>query len=68
MMWRMLGGRSSDGGAPGRLARGSTRGGASEDAREGVVSFLEKRAPAFPLKVSTDLPDIFPNWEEPEFS
>ena len=30
-------------------------------------SFLEKRAPNFPGKVSRDLPDFFPWWEEPEF-
>jgi enoyl-CoA hydratase/carnithine racemase len=35
--------------------------GASEDAKEGVTSFLEKRPAAFPNRVSTDLPDIWPN-------
>ena len=35
--------------------------------REGVTSFLEKRPAQFTGKVSTDLPDIFPGWEEPEF-
>ena len=49
-------------------SRGINSRGASADAREGVVSFLEKRAPAFPLKVSADLPDIFPDWHDPEFS
>jgi len=67
MMWRML---TVD--HPMQAHRVDSRGinsrGASADAREGVVSFLEKRAPAFPLKVSSDLPDIFPSWEEPEFS
>lgn len=41
--------------------------GASGDAKEGVTSFLEKRAPSYPNKVSTDLPDIWPEWKEPEF-
>jgi enoyl-CoA hydratase/carnithine racemase len=42
--------------------------GASGDAREGVSSFLEKRSPSYPNKVSTDLPDIWPEWVEREFS
>jgi len=37
------------------------------DAREGVTSFLEKRAPSYPNKVSADLPDIWPEWKEPQF-
>ena len=41
--------------------------GASGDAKEGVTSFLEKRAPVYPNKVSSDLPDIWPEWVEPEF-
>ncbi len=41
--------------------------GASADAREGVTSFLEKRTPSYPNTVSKDLPDIWPEWEEPEF-
>ena len=41
--------------------------GASRDPKEGVASFLEKRAPAFLDQVSTDFPDVFPDWEEPEF-
>jgi enoyl-CoA hydratase/carnithine racemase len=36
----------------------------SGDAKEGIASFLEKRAPAYPDKVSTDMPDFFPWWEE----
>lgn len=31
--------------------------GATADVREGVASFLEKRKPAFPSKVSTDIPE-----------
>ncbi|MCK5908532.1 MAG: crotonase/enoyl-CoA hydratase family protein [Caulobacter sp.] len=41
--------------------------GASGDAKEGVTSFLEKRAPVYPNKVSSDLPDIWPEWVDPEF-
>ena len=37
------------------------------DAKEGIASFLEKRSPAYPDKVSTDLPDTFPWWEEPVY-
>lgn len=37
------------------------------DAREGVMSFLEKREPEFTMKPSTDTPDLFPDWEEPGF-
>ena len=40
----------------------------SGDAIEGISSFLEKRAPHYPDKVSTDMPDFFPWWDEPEFS
>ncbi len=37
----------------------------SGDAAEGIASFLQKRAPDYPDKVSTDMPDFFPWWEEP---
>ena len=37
------------------------------DVREGVMSFLEKRPPAFPNRVPADLPPRYPWWEEPEF-
>jgi enoyl-CoA hydratase/carnithine racemase len=36
--------------------------GAAGDAREGVSAFLEKRPAAYPNRVSSDLPDIWPNW------
>lgn len=38
------------------------------DAKEGVTSFLEKRDPQWSLRPSTDTPDIFPFWDEPDFS
>lgn len=37
---------------------------ASADVREGIASFLEKRAPDFPDRVSSGLPDDLP-WPEP---
>ena len=40
---------------------------ASDDAKEGTTSFLEKRNPEFPMKPSSDMPDFYPWWEEPEF-
>ena len=39
----------------------------SGDAKEGIASFLEKRSPVYPDKVSTDLPDFFPWWDEPVY-
>jgi enoyl-CoA hydratase/carnithine racemase len=42
--------------------------GQSDDAREGVTSFLEKRDAQFTDRVSDGLPEIFPDREEPAFS
>jgi enoyl-CoA hydratase/carnithine racemase len=40
----------------------------SGDAAEGVASFMEKRAPAFPDRVSDGLPDVFDGRGRPAFS
>lgn len=48
-------------------SRGICTRGKSADAKEGVQSFVEKRVPHFPGKVSTDMPDYFPWWEEPKY-
>ena len=39
----------------------------SEDAKEGIASFLEKRVPAYPDTVSEDMPDFYPWWEQPTY-
>ena len=58
MLWRMLGADHPM--AAHRVdSRGVLATGASPDAREGVLAFLQKRPAVFPGKVSTDLPDIF---------
>ena len=48
-------------------SRGVAATGKSPEAMEGVMSFLEKRPPNFPGKVSKDMPDFWPFWEEPEY-
>jgi enoyl-CoA hydratase/carnithine racemase len=67
LMWRMLGASH-----PMVAHRADSRAilarGRSADAREGVSSFLEKREAVFTDRVSDGLPDVFPEWEEPEFS
>jgi enoyl-CoA hydratase/carnithine racemase len=41
--------------------------GRTEDAKEGVVSFLEKRAAKYPDKVSKNMPSFFPWWPKREY-
>lgn len=66
MMWRLPTGdhpmdaHRIDSRAIYRLSRG-------KDAQEGIASFLEKRAPNYPGKVSEDMPDFYPWWEEPQY-
>ena len=66
LIWRMAGAAH-----PMEAHMADSRGiqirGAMQDVREGVNSFLEKRAPRFPDKVSKDLPDIWPQWSAPTF-
>jgi len=37
------------------------------DSLEGIKSFLEKRPPKFPMKVSRDMPAFYPWWKQREF-
>lgn len=66
MLWRMLGADH-----PMVAHRADSRAvhatGALPDAVEGVTSFLEKRPAAFRGKVSSELPDVFPEWVDPEY-
>ena len=66
MMWRMMG-ADHPMEAHKIDSRGLTTLGKMADAAEGVTSFLEKRPPKYTLKVSEDMPDYFPWWDEPRF-
>jgi enoyl-CoA hydratase/carnithine racemase len=66
MLWRMLG-ASHPMEAHRVDSRGIQQRGASADSREGVMSFLEKRPAVYPDRVSAGLPDLFPDFEAPEF-
>lgn len=63
MLWRMLGADH-----PMEAHKLDSRAiyarGRQGDAKEGVMSFLEKRPPVYPDRVSTDMPDFWPWWKE----
>jgi enoyl-CoA hydratase/carnithine racemase len=67
MMWRMLGADH-----PMEAHKIDSRGvyyrGKQADAKEGVMSFIEKRPAHFTNTVSQDMPEFYPWWEEPDFS
>lgn len=66
LLWRMLGADH-----PMEAHRLDSRAiyamGRSKDAYEGVSSFLEKRPPSFPMRVSRDMPAFFPWWKPRPF-
>ncbi|WP_433461883.1 crotonase/enoyl-CoA hydratase family protein [Spirillospora sp. CA-128828] len=66
MMWRMLGEPHPM--TAHRLdSRIMSQIGGGPDPVEGIESFLAKRPPDFPGRVSSDMPPIYPWWEDEEF-
>lgn len=67
MLWRMLGADH-----PMEAHKIDSRGiyarGQQADAKEGVMSFLEKRPANFPDKVSKEMPGYYPWWSERKYS
>ena len=66
MLWRMLG-ADHPMAAHKVDSRGILERGRSEDVKEGINSFFEKRAPQFPDKVSDGLGTIFSDWDDPTY-
>ena len=66
MMWRMLG---ADHPMDAHIVDSAAiyERGQSPDAKEGVMSFLEKRKPTYPVKVSDGMPSFFPWWDDEAF-
>ncbi|QDL98101.1 enoyl-CoA hydratase [Rhodopseudomonas palustris] len=66
MMWRMMG--ADDPMEAHKIdSRGIYERGRSDDVKEGVSSFLEKRPAQFKNKITTDMPPYFPWWDEREY-
>jgi len=66
MMWRMMG--ADDPMEAHKIdSRGIYERGRSDDVKEGVSSFLEKRPAQFKNKVTADMPPYFPWWDEREY-
>ena len=66
MLWRMLGADH-----PMEAHKIDSRAidtrGRSDDVREGVLSFLEKRPADYPMRVSSGMPEWYPWWQERPF-
>lgn len=67
LLWRMLGAdhpmeaHKIDSRLIWQLGKGA-------DVAEGVASFLEKRPADFPMKTSSDMPEVYPWWDDRPFS
>ena len=67
LLWRMAG-AAHPMEAHGVDSRSIQSRGASDDVREGVQSFMDKRPARYPDRVSSDLPDVWAARPKPEFS